>query len=228
MPTIFLHPLPFDGSIWRQHLDSPGVDDDLVIAPDLYRLGDSIEAWAQAVLDLAGTGPLVLVGGSVGGSCAIEVARLAPERVALLVLVGAKAGHRPEPDLRDAAIRMLVEHGMEGAWETYWAPLFGPNVDPAVVADAYAIALTQRVEDVINGVRVFHGRTDRTEVVESLDTPIVVVTGDHDPTARHAPALAARVRHGSFHRIANCGHYVPLEQPEELAAILRDAPRRSR
>lgn len=67
-----------------------------MIRPNLYGLGESLEAWAGGVLDLVSTGPLILVGSSVGGSCALEVARLAPDRVAAVALIGAKAGHRPK------------------------------------------------------------------------------------------------------------------------------------
>ena len=127
-----------------------------VMAPNLYEFGDSIEAWASGVLDTVGRGPLVVVGNSVGGSCAIEVARLAPERVRLIVLVGAKPGHRPEPDFCDAVIRLLSEHGMSVAWREYWEPLFAPNADPLVVQQARRIALAQSVDAIIGGVRVFH------------------------------------------------------------------------
>ncbi len=44
------------------------------VAPTLYDLGESIEEWAAGVLDLAGPGPLAVVGNSVGGSCALPLA----------------------------------------------------------------------------------------------------------------------------------------------------------
>lgn len=65
------------------------------IAPTLYGFGESIEEWARAILDVASEGPLVVVGNSVGGSCALEVARQAPDRIQAIVLIGAKAGVRP-------------------------------------------------------------------------------------------------------------------------------------
>ena len=86
MTLVLLHPLPLDGSVWDDEMRalSPRT-----LAPTLYDLGDTISEWAEAVLDLAGPGPLVLVGNSVGGSCAVEVAHLAPERVRAVVLGGA-------------------------------------------------------------------------------------------------------------------------------------------
>jgi len=220
MNAVLLHPLPLDARIWAPEMRSLAGH---VVAPDMYALGDSIEAWASGVLERAGQGPLAFVGCSVGGSCAIEVACLAPERVRLLVLVGAKAGHRPEPALRDEAVRVLSTEGMAGAWTRYWAPLFGPNADPEVVERARRSAFEQDVEDVIRGVRVFHGRSDRSEFLEGLDVPVCVVSGEHDRTPSEGAELAARLRRGSFHRVAGAGHYVPLERPAELTAIVRQA-----
>ncbi len=222
MTVVLLHPLPLDGTIWtRCFADSES--DERMIAPDLYGMGTSIHAWAEGVLDLAGPGPLTMIGNSIGGSCAIEVAVLAPDRVELLVLVGAKAGHRPEPDLCDEAVRILVDHGLERAWTTYWEPLFAPAMNEAVLAEARSIAMSQDVDAVINGVKVFHGRPDRTSFIESLDARIVVISGEHDVVARHGEAMAASLRQGSFHIVEACGHYVPLEQPARLAALVRDA-----
>ncbi len=64
--VVLLHALPLDGQVWG---DVAGLLDEDVVAPTLYRLGDSLRAWAGGVLDLAGPGPFVLVGNSVGGSC---------------------------------------------------------------------------------------------------------------------------------------------------------------
>jgi hypothetical protein len=54
----------------------------------------------------------VVVGNSVGGSCALEVARAAPDQVEAVVLVGAKAGVRPDPALRAEAVGTLADGGI--------------------------------------------------------------------------------------------------------------------
>ena len=95
MKLLLLHPLPLDGSIFSDDLRAL-VDE--CVAPTLYDAGDEITDWAQAALDSIGDGPVVVVGNSIGGSCAIEVARLAPTKVKALVLCGSKPGHRPEPE----------------------------------------------------------------------------------------------------------------------------------
>jgi pimeloyl-ACP methyl ester carboxylesterase len=192
-------------------------------APTLYALGDSLEAWAAQVLELAPPGPLFVVGCSVGGSCALEVVRAAPERVVGLALVGTKAAHRPEPALRDEAVGLLRgDEGFEVAWQRYWRPLFGPTTDAAVVSAVRERASSQPVDDVVRGVLAFHRRSDRTDVLTGWDGPMAFIEGEHDRPDR-AAAQAASARHGSVHVIAGAGHYVPLEQPAAFVAALERA-----
>src|ERR1700688_2044508 len=218
---VRLHALPLDGTMWTTETYP---EFDCVIAPTLYELGESLETWAGSILDLAGNGPLMLFGSSVGGSCALEVARLAPDRVAALVLVGAKAAHRPEPRFRDEAIRVLTDGGMAEGWPRYWEPLFANHADPAVVDTARRIAFQQDIGDVIRGVRTFHSRRDQTEFVRSWQKPLVVISGDEDrtPSPTTASTLAASAPKGGFHLVEGAGHYVSLERPSATAHILQE------
>jgi pimeloyl-ACP methyl ester carboxylesterase len=222
MALVLLHPLPLDGTVWSA--DIIGLRS-RVVRPTLYELGDSIESWASGVLDMVGNERMEIVGNSIGGSCAIEVARLAPERVRLIVLVGTKPGHRRDPELRDQALHLLATEGLAGAWTRYWAPLFAPDADPAVVERARELALRQSVEAIMCGVRVFHGRPDRSDFLSSFDGPVVIVSGEHDSATGVAKGtgIADTLRKGKFKRVAGAGHYVPVERPLELAAIIREA-----
>ncbi len=197
------------------------------LAPNLYGLGDSIEEWASRVLALAGSEPSIVVGNSVGGSCALEIARAAPDQIAGIVLIGAKAGVRPEPALRDEAIRLLETRGVEAAWLRYWAPLFGRSTSAAIVAGARELALRQSVADLVRGVRAFHDRRDQTDWVAQWRRPLVVIHGAEDVTP--APSTAASLivgEHRRFHLVDNCGHYVNLEQRATFRSLLSNALQR--
>ncbi len=172
-------------------------------------------------LDAVGDGPVVVVGNSIGGSCAIEVAMLAPTKVKGLVLCGAKAGHRPEPDLRDEALNVLENAGIEMAWERYWRPLFGPDASADVVGHARRTAQKIGAPAIAAGVRAFHGRADREDFLMGWDGPVLFVDGEHDQPERSS-RFAERLQRGSFHRIGGVGHYLPLESPETLATITAD------
>lgn len=194
-----------------------------VVAPNLYQLGASLEEWAEGVLRAAGRGPLVVVGNSVGGSCAIEVARLAPAAVRHLVLVGAKPGHRPEPAYRDAAVRLLESGGMPAAWPVYWEPLLGPVTSPAVADAVRTIGHAQRVDDVIRGVRAFHGRRDRSRFLLDWPGPVTVVSGEYDIAPQRSRDMASSLRDGRYVLVPGVGHYVPLEDPAAMRDVIAQA-----
>jgi pimeloyl-ACP methyl ester carboxylesterase len=194
------------------------------LAPTLYRLGTTLEEWAHGVLDLAGHEPFVVVGCSVGGSCALEVARAAPDQVEGIVLVGAKAGVRPDTAFRDEAVRLLSDGGMKAGWLAYWRRLFGTGTPEDIIATARDMAMAQDVDDVIRGVRAFHNRGDRADFARAWPGQIVVVCGDQDRTPSPSTAAAiADAPHRRFHLVRNCGHYVNLERPTEFRRLLTEA-----
>jgi len=54
----------------------------------------------------------------------LEVAALAPERIAGLVLIGTKAARRLDPASKAKDIHTLQRQGLEAAWEEWWVPAF--------------------------------------------------------------------------------------------------------
>lgn len=219
MNLLLLHPLPLDGSIYSQDLRDLC---DRCVAPTLYLVGDDIVSWARAALDAVGDEPVVVVGTSIGGSCAIEVARLAPETVKALVLCGTKAGHRPEPAFRDAALRLLKEEGLGAAWDRYWRPLFGPAAPAEVIDRAWRSAEQQGTEAIAAGIRAFHGRPDREAFLRTWQGPVVFVSGEHDINPHRSRRAAEQLPQGSFRLVTGVGHYVPLEAPDALTGIAEE------
>ena len=67
-------------------------------------------------------------------------------------------------------------------------------------------------------------RRSRDQVVSECQSPIIVITGEDDvaPGLEASAKLAASAKRGSLHVIPSCGHYVPLEKPDALSAILSD------
>ncbi|HTR86590.1 MAG TPA: alpha/beta hydrolase [Reyranella sp.] len=218
---LFLHALPLDGSMWaaQAHL-LPGS----TYAPTLYPFGDRIETWAEAALALVRQDRFIAVGCSVGGSCALELAALAPERIAALVLIGTKARHWPDPALQGRVLRTLRAEGLEAAWEAFWAPLFSAAADGKAIAEGRRITLRQSLRDVARGVTAFHTRPTRDRVLPAFPCPVAVVTGANDiaPGLKVSRMQAESAPRGRLYVVPDCGHYVPLEQPDHLNAILRE------
>jgi pimeloyl-ACP methyl ester carboxylesterase len=219
LELVFLHGLPLDGSMWAGQMQlMPGS----TYAPTLYPMGDSIEAWAAAVLRIAKGDRLIVVGCSVGGSCALELAVAAPGRIAALVLIGTKAARRPGPGQHASVLETLRENGLEQAWNIMWAPLFSRLASPRVINDAKLITLRQSPLDVARGVTVFHTRPSRGQLLSALRCPVIVVSGADDvaPGPEVSKAQADCAQRGRLHVVPQCGHYVPLERPDVLNSIL--------
>lgn len=216
---LLLHALPLDGSMWESFRD---ILPSSTFAPTLYDLGNSIEEWAEAALQQATSERLIVVGCSVGASCAIEIAAIAPERVAALVLIGCKADHSPDPVLHKAAVDLINKHGVEPAWNKFWRPLFSQFTKERIIKRAQNNALDLGQKDLTNGVTVFHTRPSRGQFLAQCDIPITIVTGEDDiaPGIEKSLALSTSVKNGSLHIIPKCGHYVPIERPQTLKAII--------
>ncbi len=159
----------------------------------------------------------------MGGYCALALARLAPERVQALVLVGSRA----DPDTperregRAATIESLRVGGTEALWDEMAPRLFNEDTDPAVVESAREIALTQDPEGLVRALGAIRDRRDSTDLVEALECPVLVAVGDDDPYVplEVAEATAARARDGRL-VVYRSGHLVSLERPAEFNRAL--------
>ena len=194
-----------------------------VVAPDLYGLGGaSMDEWAREILPRV-EGDFVLVGASMGGYCALAVTRLAPERVRALVLVGSRADpDTPERrEARGATIESIRTGGAEALWEEMRPRLFADDSDPAVVERARRLALDREPDGLMRALEAIRDRPDSTDVVESLDAPLLVAVGDRDPyvPVEVAEALAARARDGRI-AVYHSGHLLNLERPDEFNRAL--------
>jgi pimeloyl-ACP methyl ester carboxylesterase len=90
------------------------------------------------------------------------------------------------------------------------------------------MATAQSTGDLVRGVRAFHDREDRADVIRDLPRPIIVVSGTRDraPGPEAATALARDARCGALHLVEGSGHYVSLERPRAWDELLTRVARR--
>ncbi len=205
--------------MWRGQM---GILPGSTSAPTLYPLGDSMESSASGVLDAAGDGPLVVVGCSMGGSCALEMARQAGDRIAALVLAGTNAGHLPEPEVRDGYVAALREGGAARVWPGLVDHLFSDAATRTVIEAAEAIAMEQNAADLILATQVFHSRPDATDVVSNWQKPLVVIGGDQDGivSVEKSTGIATIAPNGRLHVMQGCGHFANLERPAQFNDLI--------
>jgi pimeloyl-ACP methyl ester carboxylesterase len=207
---LLLHAFPLDKKMWDpQRAALAGHE---VIAPRLYGRGRTMDEWADSI---AGEidGDLVVVGASMGGYCALALARRAPERVRGLLLVGA----RPDADTEERragradTIELIRSDGLEGLWRMMLPKLFH---DESVADEQLVYRDTDALITALEAVR---DREDSTDVVRSFSGPVQFVVGEFDPYVSAAELSEFDVR-----ELEGVGHLVNLERPDEFNEILRE------
>jgi pimeloyl-ACP methyl ester carboxylesterase len=214
--VVLLHALPLDERMWEPQRGALTGHD--VAAPNLYRLGNTMEAWAEAVLEQF-DGRAFLCGASMGGYCALAIARRAPERVAGLLLAGSRVeADTPERRAgRADTIDLIRRGGAAGLWESMRPKLFPDDAPEEVVGRAREIALDQDPDGLVAAVEAIRDRPDSSRVAASLDVPLVVAVGEHDP---FVPVEDARATTDRVHVFPGAGHLPSMQRPETFNALL--------
>jgi pimeloyl-ACP methyl ester carboxylesterase len=222
MNVVLLHAFPLDERMWEPQRAVLREHD--VSAPNLSFLGSTMDEWAEGVLLELGERPFVAVGASMGGYCALALARRAPDRIAGLVLAGARAdADSPERRAgRADTIRLIDDAGAAGLWASMRPKLFPEDAPTEAVERARAITLDQRPTDLVIAVEAIRDRLDSTDVVRSLRAPVLVIVGDRDPflSVEEADAIARTAPAGRLVVFEQTGHLPSLQHPERFNAVL--------
>jgi pimeloyl-ACP methyl ester carboxylesterase len=210
-----------DETLWRD-LEAPLARFAPILHADL-RHDSSIEAMARRALDAAPPS-FLLVGFSMGGYVARDIARLAPERVRALVLIATST--RPDtPALqkRKGAIGNAAPSiAFSGLSRTAVATSLHPK-------DRDNEALIERVRAM--GTRLGGEVFRRQSMLErpgdlhrlnEIRCPTLVVAASHDQlrSMEEARELQAGIPGATLELIEDSGHMIPIEAPERLTEVI--------
>jgi 3-oxoadipate enol-lactonase len=228
-----------DSRMWEPQLRS-FAPEHRVIAPDLPGFGQTaldrdevdFRAFVRDALDTAGMDSAALVGTSLGGRVAVELALESPERVTALVLVGSGLdGHQWSKEVQEFGEEeeAAFERGdLDAAVEAnlrLWVA--GPRrgldeIDPEL---RRLVGEMQR-----NAFELQQGRDFRFALLEppasqrlaEIRVPTLVVTGDEDVPDIHAIAekLTREIPGAERATISDAAHLPNLERPEEFDRIV--------
>ncbi|WP_252443824.1 alpha/beta fold hydrolase [Pseudonocardia humida] len=228
-PLLLVHGHPFDRSMWRGQLSR--FASRRVIAPDLRGYGastGSVERWSDLaddlvdLLDALRVPRAVVVGLSMGGQIALDLAVRHPARVAGLLLADTMAGADPDAPGRRAAADRLLREGMDPYAVENLYRMVRPG-SPAAVAE-HVLAM-MRETDPTGAAAAQRARADRPDLLAALgrlDLPTTVVVGADDAftPVSDARAIADAIPGAELVVVAGAAHMPNLEQPAAFDAAL--------
>lgn len=216
----------------REYLPAPV----RTIAPDLpghgaradrtFELTDAADLVLEDLTSRA-DGDAIVVGHSLGGYVALELARRAPERVASLVLSGASVEYRGALAIKTRLASPLLRLGGSiGPVDGYFRRRTERRLRALDLSD-------ETVDEVLAGGvslgawgaggRALIGYPSH-EVVGDLERPVSLVNGSEDElNVGPAAWLANEHAHVRAETVDGAGHAVPLERPRAFAETVRSA-----
>jgi pimeloyl-ACP methyl ester carboxylesterase len=238
-PLLLLH--GFDSSLLEFRRLAPLLaGQNRLFIPDLHGFGFSprlpgvehgpaavlahLEALLEAIAAAGSPEPVGLIGASMGGSVAVELARRCPERVARLLLLapaGLTGRPMPLPPLLDAlGVRFLSLPGVRrGLCRSAFADP-DRDVGPAELEIA-------SLHLAVSGWGESLGRFARSGGFAGCGLPLPpqplqVLWGADDRILRPPQKRAAQALLGDrLEELADCGHLPHIDQPQRVAAVWR-------
>jgi pimeloyl-ACP methyl ester carboxylesterase len=188
---------------------------------------------AAALLDALGAGPAVIVGWSIGGVVALDLALARPERVRALVLIEPPLHAKRHPTLpmlrAILTAQALGRIGRPARGATAflrWATGRrdgGDDLDR--VPPAWRAAMLANAAAIVGELRAGTGEHLKRDGLASLGLPVTLLAGsESDPvfaacTRRLADSLPAAV----VREVPGSGHVMQHDRPEAIVAAARSA-----
>jgi len=222
---VLLPGLMCDAGLWQGMLPELEATGSLTFG-DLSQ-GKSVEEMAGRVLACCPP-EFVLVGFSMGGFVAREIARQVPHRVRGLVLIATSSA-------ADSVMQSQFKATVAGRLQQDSSPFRGLSHraiklslgqqhedDPQLVQQILDMSLRLGRETWIR--QLLMARSSDSHLLTDIRCPTLVVAAADDRMRSQAEsrALCEAIPHAEFRLVEDAGHMLPLEQPQQLAAILTE------
>ena len=212
-----------------------------VLAPDIVGFGGterpddvvySLRAWTDhiwAFLDAHGIEKTAIVGNSLGGRIALQMATDSPDRIAKMVLMGAPGVGMTLTDGLAALRAYEPSHdAMRDLLRNYFA------VDPAMITDELvAIRYEASIADgAYEAYRAMfldprHAGSElgiTEDEVRAIATPALLVHGREDKVVpvHVSVTMLGLLPNADLHVFSACGHWTQIERADEFSALVSD------
>jgi len=179
-----------------------------------------------AMLDDAGVDSAVIVGHSTGGMVGQALWKLAPDRVAGLILVATSRRFGQDPEQAKAFIESRlapIEAGLTPAdtAERVLSTISAVELPPDVFAAAVVGMSSISSEAYAATVRCITTH-DHADVLPTIAVPTLLISGSEDATTPHSGmvAMEAAIPGSTLLNVEGSGHLIDLEKPTEFRAAV--------
>lgn len=237
-PVLFLHGNGMDMRMWQPQIEALG-DNMKMILMDMRGFGASevtelvpFSFWEDAVallkhLELE---TVDVVGMSLGGAVAMDMAVQKPEMVSSLVLIDAGVSGYPDKLSFPVKLKPVMELAQENNLDEAKSRWLEQDFFAVSKRDTKVFGAIQQMVDSFSGFYWQHGDLEQKMEPRSgrrlaeLDMPTLVLVGEHDLRDFRVMSeyIAEQIDDAVLQVIASAGHVSTMDQPEQVNAILRD------
>jgi len=227
-PLILVPGLMCDDTSWGPVL--PALSDHLPCHVVSHGNADSLVTMAQQILDTAPE-RFHIAGHSMGGRVALEVLRLAPERVLRLGLLGtgfrakeAGAAGEEEVKKRQVLLDIARDQGIRHMALTWVQSMVAPSrLSDAALIEDIAQMFERKSEDVFKRqIKALLERPDASDVLAQVHVPTLVMAGEFDAWAspqQHQQIADLVPARPTVEVVVGAGHMMMMEKPEAVTAL---------
>jgi 3-oxoadipate enol-lactonase len=229
--VVCVHGFCQSSEYWAPTLDRLAKHGVRALAPDLPGFGMSARAAGPytmpaladalcAFLDARGHDGVTLVGGSMGGVVAQQVALRHPRQVLKLLLVATGAATADPAQALARADALATAPWNEDIVAPIVAGFFHRPPPKSDLARYRAIALAASQRAAVDAARS-NATTSTLDDLARIAMPTLIVQGRHDRarTPQHGAHMCALLPDARLEVIENAGHTPQLEQPDEFYAV---------
>lgn len=184
----------------------------------------SLTEMAEKVITATENKPCAIIGFSMGGIVALEIAKTHPQLIAKLALINSNC-HADLPE-RKAARKAQIAQAESGQLTKLISTTFLPNylfktniahekliieMAESLGADCFA-AQAMAIED----------RPDYLSVLKKLNSNILIIGGKQDKIcpAEHQQLMHDNLPKSQLYLLEECAHFSPLEQADKVSNLL--------
>lgn len=172
-------------------------------------------------------GDFALAGHSMGGRVALEIHRLAPQRVTHLALLNTGVHPKSDKEIpgRMGLIDAAQKNGISILSSQWLIPMMSPNglKNSALMADLTKMVESYTVEEFEQQIHALIHRPNAQALLPLISVPTLLLSGSEDtwsPVSQHE-VMQQQIAGSQLVVIEGAGHMAPAEAPEKVAAAMR-------